>query len=330
MVKWLKRILGFAGVLIVVVLAVGWVLVTQPILRSGPARYADSPEVSPDRLRTTVRTLCEDFYPRDYTHPANLDRAAAWISGRFADAGGRVSEQVYHVDDRLYRNVIARFGPDTRERLVVGAHYDVYGERPGADDNASAVAGLLELAWLIGRVDWPLTVELVAYTLEEPPYFRTPDMGSGRHAHLLAAQDVPLRAMICLEMIGYFNNAPDGQDYPVGALKLVYPGRGDFIAVVGKFGQGGLTRRVKSAMGRATSLPVVSLNGPAALRGIDFSDHLNYWAEGYDAVMITDTAFYRNPDYHQAGDTWDTLDYGRMAKVVQGVYAAMRELADGD
>ncbi len=329
MLKLLRQILKLVALVLVVAIAAGWWMVTQPTLGRGEDRHHEAPVVEPDRLRTLVRDLCEDFYPRDIGHPENLDRAAAWISGHLADAGGRVSEQVYHVDDAAYRNVIARFGPDTSERLVIGAHYDVCGERPGADDNASAVAGLIELARLIGREAWPLGVELVAFTLEEPPKFRTSDMGSHRHARLLADQGVELRAMICLEMIGYFDDAPDSQRYPVWPLDLIYPDRGDFIAVIGKFGQGGLTRTVKGAMARATPLSVLSMNAPESMRGVDFSDHLNYWAEGYEAVMITDTAFYRNPNYHQAGDTWDTLDYRRMAQVVQGVHAAVRDLAEG-
>ncbi|MBC8423276.1 M28 family peptidase [bacterium] len=323
----LKIILRSVLVLLALVLIGTWFLVTQPVLKGGADFRYDAPDVAPDRLLTLVQTLTDDFFPRDITHPANLDSAATWIAGHLSDAGGRLSEQVYRVEGADYRNVIARFGPDTRERLVIGAHYDVCGERPGADDNASAVAGLIELARLIGQADWPLTIELVAYTLEEPPKFRTSDMGSHRHAEALAAEGVPLRAMICLEMIGYFDDAPDSQEYPVGIMKLFYPTRGDYIAVIGKLGQGGITRNVKQAMKCATELPVRSMNAPASIPGIDFSDHLNYWAAGYEAVMITDTAFYRNPNYHEITDTWDTLDYDRMAMVVQGVYAAVRHLA---
>jgi len=322
-----KGCLGIVSALVLFLILITWYMITQPLLRTGHDPSHALPSVAPDRLLTLVQTLTEDFYPRDVTHPANLDTAAAWIAGHLSDAGGRLSEQAYRVDGAEYRNVIARFGPDTEERLVVGAHYDACGERPGADDNASAVAGLIELARLIGQNDWPLTIELVAFTLEEPPKFRTSDMGSHRHAEALAAEGVPLRAMICLEMIGYFDDAPDSQEYPVGVMKLIYPQRGDYIAVIGKLSQGGITRKVKRAMKHATELPVRSMNAPASIPGIDFSDHLNYWAAGYEAVMITDTAFYRNPNYHETTDTWDTLDYDRMALVVQGVYAAVQHLA---
>ncbi len=323
----LKGCLLFVVLFVLIVCVIAWALITQPLLRAGHDITYPSHAVAPDRLITLVQTLTEDFHPRDITHPANLDAAAAWIAAQLADAGGRLDEQVYTIDGSEYRNVIARFGPDTEERLVIGAHYDVCGEKPGADDNASAVAGLIELARLIGQDDWSLTLELVAFTLEEPPKFRTPDMGSAHHARALEAEGVPLRAMICLEMIGYYDIGEDSQEYPVDLMKVIYPTRGDFIAVIGKLGQGGITRRVKGAMSRATPLPVVSMNAPASIPGIDFSDHLNYWAAGYDAVMITDTAFYRNPNYHESTDTWETLDYVRMSMVVQGVFAAVKDIA---
>ena len=326
--KRMRKVLLRLVVLVVVLGAVGWTLVTQPLFLGGGSPTAHvTPPVNPALLRDHVQTLVARYYPRDIEHPANLDAVARYISDRLHEAGGRVEDQVFLVDGTAYRNVIARFGPLTRERVVIGAHYDVFGVNPGADDNASGVAGLIELAGLLGRKEWPLTIELVAYTLEEPPKFRTADMGSAHHARYLKRNGVDVRLMISLEMIGYFDDRSGSQSYPVSLLKLFYPRRGDFIAVVGKLDQGGVTRRVKGAMSAASPLPVRSLSAPASLPGVDFSDHLNYWHEGYDAVMVTDTAFYRNPHYHKASDAWDTLDYERMAMVVRGVYAAVRDLA---
>jgi Zn-dependent M28 family amino/carboxypeptidase len=201
--------------------------------------------------------------------------------------------------------------------VVVGAHYDAAGPYPGADDNASGVAGLLELAALLGKSDLSGTVELVAYPLEESPFFRTSQMGSAIHANALRQEGV----------VGYVTDADNTQQFPSALLSLFYPARGNFIAVVGKIGQGWLVRRVKKAMAQASSLPVYSLTAPRFLPGVDFSDHVNYWQAGYPAVMITDTAFYRNPHYHTGADTADTLDYQRMAQVVAGVYAAVKEMA---
>ena len=251
------------------------------------------------------------------------DRVAAYVSGEFERAKGRVAEQPFDVGGRTYRNVSALFGPETGERIIVGAHYDTAGALPGADDNASGVAGLLELARVLGDADLLVQVELVAFTLEEPPFFRSEYMGSSVHARSLERQEVKVRVMFSLEMIGCFTDAPDSQDYPVSILKAFYPSRGNFIAVVGRLGQASIGRRVKRAMRGASPLPVRSINAPRSIPGVDFSDHLNYWNAGYDAVMITDTAFYRNPNYHTARDTHDTLDYERMAMVVRGVHAAV-------
>jgi hypothetical protein len=283
--------------------------------------------VDPERLEAHVRALSERFVPRDSTHPENLERAAVYLEEALTRAGGQVESQRYEVDGRPYRNVLARFGPEAGERIVVGAHYDAVRTTPGADDNASGVAGLLELAALLGQHPPSMRVDLVGYTLEEMPHFHTGQMGSQVHAKSLREAGVAVRAMFSLEMLGTFNDAPDSQRYPVAALKLSHPDRGNFIAVIGRVGEGPLVRTIAEAMRAATPLPVEHLNAPRTVQGVDFSDHASYWDVNYPAVMVTDTAFFRNPRYHTAGDTWDTLDYPRMAQVVQGVHCAVRALA---
>ncbi|HEY0098813.1 MAG TPA: M28 family peptidase [Pyrinomonadaceae bacterium] len=315
-------ILGFAGLLLVT-----WFAITQPLISRGTAG-GNVPPVDAARLEAHVRVLSGTLSPRDAGHPENLDRVAAYLRKEFEQAKAiEVSEQPFESRGRTYRNVIASFGPRDKELIVVGAHYDTAGALPGADDNASGVAGLLELAYLLGRIPPAVRVELVAFTLEEPPYFRSPLMGSAIHASSLRAQGFNVRAMLSLEMIGYFSDQPESQHYPVSILKAFYPARGNFISVVGKMDQVRTMRRVKKAMLEASPLPVYSINAPRTIPGVDFSDHLNYWNEGYDALMITDTAFYRNPNYHTFTDTPDTLDYKRMAMVVQGVYAAVLALS---
>lgn len=293
----------------------------------GHGRSAGDAAVSADRLEAYVRALSERFVPRDYLHPENLDRAAAYIGTELEAAGGTVAEQPFEVRGTTYRNVVASFGPNGTDRIVVGAHYDAAGELPAADDNASGVAGLIELARLLAAAPPAAGVDLVAYSLEEPPYFRSPHMGSAVHARSLREQGVRVRAMISLEMIGYFVDTPGSQGFPIGVLRWFYPSEGSFIAVVGRLGDRALVRRIRGAMRRASPLPVHSINAPRWVPGVDFSDHASYWDAGYPAVMITDTAFYRNPFYHTARDTAGTLDYGRMAMVVRGVDAAVRKLA---
>lgn len=316
--KPLLRYLAYLLLLVVAGLVVLWAFIAQPLVS---AVASQSPAVEEAALRAHVKKLAEDLYPRSFEHPANLNLAAAYIEAQFRRSGAVVSLQQYEVEGHTYRNIIARFGPETGALLVIGAHYDSFDGTPGADDNASGVAGLIELARLLGKQPQQRPIELVAYTLEEPPFFRTQDMGSARHAHMLRQQGREVELMVSLEMIGYFSDAPGSQDYPLPALGTIYPDHGDFIAVVGDFRNFGKMRRSKALLLGAGRLPVLSINAPPLLPGIDFSDHLNYWAEGYPALMVTDTAFNRNRQYHKRGDTADRLDYARMAMVVQAVYS---------
>ena len=320
--KWLLWIFSVFGCLFLLVS----LEVTQPLFRSLPLRK-DIPPVSSSKLKEHVRILVEDFFPRDSEHPQNLDRAASYIREHFIRAHGTVVQQSFEVKGRTYQNVIAGYGPETLETIIVGAHYDAAGEMPGSDDNASGIAGLLELAALLGSTPLDAHVELVAFTLEEPPYFGTESMGSVVHASSLKKKNTIVRIMISLEMIGFFTDAPNSQRFPLPMMDLVYPTRGNFISIISKIGQGGVVRRVKRTMRTASALPVYSFNAPAFMPGINLSDHLNYWKRGFNAVMITDTAFIRNSRYHTAEDNPDTLDYGRMAMTVQGVYAAVLEFA---
>jgi len=184
----------------ILLLFASWFWVTQPLW----SRATPSTErtVDPARLEAHVRKLSVELGPRDESHIENLDRVAAYIKNEFSQTTALVSEQPYRVQGKSYRNVIAQYGPESEERIIVGAHYDTAGPLPGADDNASGVAGLIELARLLGRQPPPLRVELVAFTLEEPPYFRTTGMGSSVHAESLRQQQMRVRAMFSLEMIG--------------------------------------------------------------------------------------------------------------------------------
>lgn len=332
--KRLRR-LSLALALVAAALAALLFAVVQPGVRPRPST---PPAADAQRLRADVKRLSVDFYPRSYDQPENLDRVAAWLHGEFERAGARVAYQPVIVEGQAYRNVVARFGPEAGPLRVIGAHYDSHADTavdsddergysprthtPGADDNASGVAGLLELARMFQRAPPLRPVELVAYTLEEPPHFRSGHMGSAWHARSLRAQGREVEFMLSLEMIGRFSDHPGSQSYPLRGMHRLYSDRGDFVAVVGRMGDFGLTRRVKATMAGATPLPVHSINAPPMLvQGVDFSDHLSYWREGYPALMIGDTAFLRSPRYHQAGDTYETLDYARMAQVVRGAYA---------
>ena len=293
--------------------------VTQPFVQQVKS---SPPAADPAQLERDVRKLSVDFFPRHYQSPS-LEKTARYIEERLTAMGGHVSSQPFTADGKAFRNVVARYGPESGSVLVIGAHYDSHSTTPGADDNASGVAGLLELARLLKDHQPSQPVELVAYSLEEPPYFATDKMGSAIHAKS-ASPARPIRLMVSLEMIGYFSDAPGSQGYPAPGLSLLYPSTGNFIGVVSNLASWQAAREVKGAMQGATSLPVYSMTMPSFLNGADWSDHRNYWAQGIPAVMVTDTAMLRNTAYHQAKDTAERLDYRRMAQVVQGVLALTR------
>ncbi|TAN40008.1 MAG: M28 family peptidase [Nitrospirae bacterium] len=281
--------------------------------------------VDKERLRKDVQVLAAAVPPRNARNIASLDKSAEYIREEFRRTGGRVEVQRFMQDGREYKNVICSFGPETGERIIVGAHYDVHGALPGADDNASGVAGLLELSRLVQSLNPELNhrIDLVAYTLEEDQLLKHPfsrHYGSYVHARSLAQAGVPVRAMISLEMIGYFSDLPHSQKYPLFFLRWFYPDKGNFIAVVGKWGQGRLVEKVKKSLAASSRVPVESLTAMSFLPGVSFSDHQSYWKFDYPSVMITDSAFFRNKNYHKPGDTPATLDYDRMSEVVKGVY----------
>jgi len=277
-------------------------------------------DVSISNLKETVKFLVSIQPYRNFANPDSLNKAADYIENKFKDFGLSTDIQHFQVEGETYKNVIGSYGKDKKERVIVGAHYDVCGDQPGADDNASAVAGLLEIARIVK--DFALLskyrFDFVAYSLEEPPYFRSKKMGSYFHAKSLYDQGVTIRGMICLEMIGYFTDEKNSQHFPIPLMKMAYSSEGNFIAVVGNFSSGSLVNEVVKHF-KPAGINAESLKAPALLPGVDFSDHRNYWRFGYKAVMITDTAFYRNPNYHRRGDTIDTLDFEKMGEVVKGV-----------
>ncbi|HWA26603.1 MAG TPA: M28 family peptidase [Lacunisphaera sp.] len=305
--------------------AVSACVLRQPVWTRRPLSPATA---DPKRLQEHVRFLSEQCHPRHYLAHENQAKALAYIEAKLREAGGRVERQAFPTSSGTFENVVAHFGPETGPRYVVGAHFDSCGPQPGADDNASGVAGLLELAALLGKeTALPAHFELVAYNLEEPPFFAGPHMGSAVHARRLKEAKADVALMLSLEMIGYFRDEPDSQSYPAPLMGLMYPSRANYIAIVGKLGQRSVVGRFKAACMGTADIPIVSIAAPGFVPAIDFSDHRNYWNAGWPALMITDTSFLRNPHYHKSTDTPDTLDYRRMSEVVRMVHAGLLEYA---
>ncbi|HEX8619387.1 MAG TPA: M28 family peptidase [Thermoanaerobaculia bacterium] len=298
-------------VLIVAAAVAAMAAVIQPVLR--PLPYGSSHRADAAALRRHVVTLTAR--PHSADDAEGLSAAATYIERQFRTATERVVRQEFYARGHDYRNIIARFGPESGPSMIVGAHYDAFGRLPGADDNASGAAGLLELARLLALHPPRTPVVLVAYANEEPPFFGSEQMGSAVHANSISKANVA--GMICLEMIGYYTAH---QAWPNATFEFLYPSEGDFIAVSGRWDDRVLTRHVKSAI-RGAGMKACSFTGPA--QTLDASDHRNYWSAGIRAVMITDTAYLRNPNYHTSRDTADTLDYDKMALVVDGVWSAV-------
>lgn len=280
------------------------------------------------RIYEDVKFLTEIRPYRNYRNIDTLNKVADYIKNEFEKIGLDVEEQPFIADNNTYKNIIGSYNSTASKRLIVGAHYDVDGDQEGADDNASAVAGLLELARLVAenKPNLDYRIDFVAFNLEEMPFYTTNEMGSYVHAKSLNDNDVDVIGMICLEMIGYFSDEPNSQTYPLPHLYELYPSVGDFILVVGKSEQLYFNSMIFKLMKKDSKIDVQKLNvymdDPLAQLAV-LSDHRNYWKFGYDAVMINDTSFIRNPNYHKKSDTIDTLDFDKISKVVDCLYNAV-------
>ena len=272
-----------------------------------------------------LENIIDTEKPRSYDNPEILDEVALYIHKELEPFCDSVAYQPYMVDDIEYRNVIGSIGLDKPERIIIGAHYDVCGAQDGADDNASAVAGLLELARLLKDNEIEYRLDFVAYTLEEPPYFATKQMGSYIHAKYVNDENIRVKGVICLDMIGYYAFERKSQTYPLWGLGLFYGTKGDYITAVKKFGPGKFARKFAKKFKRKSEIKVKKFSGPKKLPGIAFSDHLNYWKFGYSSIFITNTGFYRNFNYHTRGDSLPTLNIPKIAEVVDGLNNAIRD-----
>lgn len=279
-----------------------------------------------ERLRQHLTMLTVTIGERSVLRPENLEKARAYIESCFHGVGLAVENQGYAFENLTVANVIARLeagDAPSRRTYLVGAHYDSVAGTVGADDNAGAIAVLLETARslkiLSGSRPLHAAVKFVAFALEEPPTYATRHMGSRVYARQARREGEELDGMICLEMVGYYCHEPGCQQYPFPLMFLNYPKTGNFIGIVGNYGSRELTRSLEKAFCKNPGLPVITLTVPLngwIMPAVRLSDHSAFWNEGYPAVMVTDSAFFRNPHYHQPSDTMDTLDFGRMAELV--------------
>ncbi|MGE8539807.1 MAG: M28 family peptidase [Acinetobacter sp.] len=316
MIQWLHRYALQKNVQRLVFGLVAFSL--SPLLHANNANNAE-----PQNLTVYMEQLLAGGDYRTFKEVKELNRVSAWIREQMRLFGVPCQYQTYKVNDEAYRNVVCTLKGKSADKVIVGAHYDVFEEKPGADDNASGVAGVIETARILAAEKSQLknTVEFVFYTLNEAPFSGTEDMGSYIHAKAAAKQPEQIQSIYILENIGYYDSS-FVQEYPIG-LKWIYPSHGNFIAAVGNLQSRAMTGDFCGAMKNLNQLQCERLIAPSFVQAMDFSDHNNYWAFDLPAIVITDTGIYRNKNIHTDQDIIDKLDVEKMGQVVNGLVQAI-------
>jgi hypothetical protein len=328
-----SRVISFAVAILIFtfpVLVLLWMTATPGQSYNGPLPplTSDQRQLS-TRLHDHIVAIASE--PHNIGHPQALERSASYIERQLASMGYTVRRQWFEADGHQVRNIEAMIRPgvpDSRT-LVVGAHYDSAYDAPGANDNGSGVAALLELARSMAPLDGRamMRFRLVFFVNEEPPYFQTHKMGSYVYATHLAQTGERVAGMLALETIGYYSDRPHSQHYPF-PLDTRYPDTGNFIAFVGMTSSRGFVRHTVGAFRETARFPSVGGTAPGFLQGIDWSDHWSFAQVGIPALMVTDTALFRYRFYHTLGDTPDKVDYDRLARVVTGLGAVVPHWQD--
>jgi hypothetical protein len=306
-----------------------WFGITQPVFSF--FNESSVPEIDAEKLQKHVEELSQTYAPRTPEFEG-IRPAAHYIYRQLTKAGQTSGKKpkyqaFWTMGGGRYSNVIFQLGPATAETVVIGAHYDTHNSFPGADNNASGVATLIELARALSIIekDLPIRVELVAYALSEGSVLGTKDMGSFKHAKMLKRKNRDVKLMISVDSVGYFTNESNSQKYPFSFMKLVYPTTGNFINITSHLQDFSSLRQVKKSFKKASDLAVHSVTAPEIFPNIANSDHINYWKHGYPALHISDTTRYRNKNYNTVNDTADKLNYVGMAMVVQGLYQTVMD-----
>ncbi len=323
-----------AGFLILAVAVIaGFIL--YPIVKT---RYQPSVVTAPEAVSLTneadalychVEALSVGIGPRSVADYESLNKARDYIIGQLRQWDYEPELHPFTYKKNEYYNVEAslkgKSAPD--QVILIGAHYDTVERTPGADDNASSVAIVLETAHRLKEHHPERTLKFLFFSLEERPAFATRHMGSETYARAAREKGEDIRAMICLEMVGYFSEVKGGQSFPLPLMGLKYPRTPNFIGVVGNKASRDLLTRVEKSLKVACEVPVESLVALPYIPSVDFSDHRSFWRTGYKAVMITDTAFYRNPNYHTYRDTIDTLNFVKMGSLLKGILRCAQDLS---
>jgi hypothetical protein len=307
--------------------AVWWFLLRMPGKNISSAAALSPAELDlRAELMAGVRTLAGEIGERNMPRYPQLLAAADFIENSFSRAGFNPRRDSYELNGKVCDNIEVEIRGARPEIVLIGAHYDSVFGSPGANDNGSGVAALLALARRFAGRSTSSTLRFVAFVNEEPPCFQTPQMGSFVYASRCKAHGDHISAMISLETIGYFSDAPHSQTYPAPGLGLVYPNTANFIGFVGNIPSRALLRRAMSIFRAQAKIPSQGAALPSFIPGVAWSDQWSFWQHSYRGIMITDTALFRYPHYHAATDTPDKLDYDRFALVVSGVEKVIENL----
>lgn len=279
-------------------------------------------------LKAHVLALARDIGPRTIFHSQSMERTVAYLESELTDLGYEIRRHEYPVRQTVAVNLEIEIPGTAKadEIVIVGAHYDTVFHTPGANDNASGVAALLELARLLTGSQPVRTIRLVAFANEEPPFYLSREMGSRQYAARCKKEDEKVVGMLALETIGFYTDEPRSQKYPF-PFSVFYPKTGNFIGFVANFHSRELVYQTIKVFRDHCRFPSEGIAAPGFITGIGWSDHWSFWQEGYPALMVTDTAFFRYEHYHTRFDTPNRLDYERLARVVHGLVPTILELA---
>ncbi len=287
-----------------------------------------------EKLEKDVRYLSEYIGERNMRRPSRMEETAAWIEDRLHQAGYSVNRQTYKIQGGAFQgssadNVIAELkGKGSPEQIIIiGAHYDTVPGSPGANDNSSAVAVLLILAEWFRDYPQSKTIRFVSFANEEPPFFKTEDMGSYAYARKAQEEGETIEAMIAMDGLGYFSDREGSQEFPLPGLGLFYPNTANFIAFASRVADRSLMNKSLDIFRKNTELKAEGVALPGITPGVSWSDHWSFWQFDYPAFMITDTLPFRDPDYHSPADTAERLDYHRMALLAEGLKHVITRLA---
>jgi Zn-dependent M28 family amino/carboxypeptidase len=285
-------------------------------------------EITPDRLRNHVYTLAADIGERNVFRPQALHAAEDYITRTWRQQGYSVARHVYEVQGVQCANLEITCSGNTEsdEKILIGAHYDSVMGSPGANDNGSGVAALLELSNLLAGSNPGVTVRFVAFVNEEPPFYNWGQMGSAVYAEAARKRRELIRFMVALETVGYYSDTPGSQRYPP-LFRFFYPDRGNFIGFVSNVRSRPIMRKAVRAFRAGSAFPVQHVATFSWVPGVAWSDHSSFWREGYPAFMVTDTAFYRYRYYHTSEDTADKLNYEPFAQCCNGLFHCFAALA---